>query len=117
MGYFYNKLVAEKIDEAESGGRSDWVLHETLSFISNEYGRIDVPAGFRTDFASVPRAPLLWWLAGGCAEASAVVHDYLHRGLRPDINHEAAAAIFNEAMRAEGVPGWRRWLMYRAVWF
>jgi hypothetical protein len=38
---------------------------------------ITVPKGFHTDFASVPRFPGAYLLAGGKAKWEAVVHDYL----------------------------------------
>ncbi len=74
-------------------------------------GRVEVPEGFETDFASVPRLPLAYLLTGDTAHAAAVVHDYLvdtHPWRR-------AAEVFREAMVAEGVPAWRRWFMYWAV--
>lgn len=74
--------------------------------------QIRVPAGFLTDFASVPRWPLTHLLAGDTAHMSAVVHDYLylHRAERA-----WADAVFLAAMRAERIPAWRRWLMWAAV--
>lgn len=74
-----------------------------------------MPAGFKTDFASVPRLPFIYGLAGDCAHASAVIHDYLHRGFMRHVTHAEAASVFREAMKAEGVPAWRRNLMWLAV--
>jgi hypothetical protein len=73
---------------------------------------ITVPAGFEMDFASVPRIPLAYWLVGNTAHRSAVLHDYLYAVKAP---RELADDIFNSAMEAEGVPAWRRAMMYRAV--
>lgn len=71
------------------------------------------PRGFTTDFASVPRLPMAFLLAGGTATKSAVLHDYLYRtGMA---SRARADAIFAAAMRTEGVPGWRRGLMWSAV--
>ncbi len=39
---------------------------------------IRVPPGFVTDFASVPRIPLAFWLFGGIGDYGAVVHDWLY---------------------------------------
>lgn len=75
-------------------------------------GLITVPAGFRTDFASVPRAPLAWLAAGGCADYAAVVHDYL---LEQGYKRARADAVFLEAMEDTGVVGWRRTLMHGFV--
>jgi hypothetical protein len=118
MNYgFQNNLVAEKIAEANSGGRAEWRLREDLIYQSELVGLIIVPAGYETDFASVPRLPLAYWLTGDTAHASAVVHDYLCsvRFTRGDITWRAAAEVFDEAMKCEGVPAWRRWLMVNGV--
>lgn len=72
-----------------------------------------VPAGFRTDLASVPRLPIVYWLAGGCADEEAVLHDYLYS--TAVVSRKMADAIFREAMSVRGEPGWRRWLMWAGV--
>jgi hypothetical protein len=118
MGGFLGKLVVVKVSEANSGGRAQWALEQPLAFESVVYGQtITVPAGFLTDFASVPRAPISYWLAGDTAHASAVIHDYLCRLDYPSgrIGWAWAAAVFREAMEAEGVPAWRRAIMHWAV--
>jgi hypothetical protein len=117
MSYFRSQLIASKISEASSYGRAMWRLQYDLEFYSDLYGPITVPAGFLTDFSSVPRIPLAFWLAGDTAHASAVVHDYLVRVEydRDEIDWRTAADVFSEAMRAEGVPAWRRAIMHWAV--
>ena len=114
---FLTGLYVRKIREADSNGRGTWQLLTDLSFLSETYGLIVVPAGFETDFASVPRVPVAFWLAGATADASAVIHDYLirHDHAQCRISWRQAADVFREAMRAEGVPAWRRWLMHWAV--
>lgn len=114
---FLTELAARKVREAGSLGRSTWVLQTDLAFLSEIYGLIVVEAGFETDFASVPRIPIVYWLAGGTADASAVVHDYLVSQLYPrgHISWRTAAAVFGEAMKHESVPAWRRALMHWAV--
>lgn len=114
---FLTGLVVQKVREADSGGRSTWRLQTDLAYLSELYGMIVVEAGFETDFASVPRVPIAYWLTGGTADASAVIHDYLVRRHYPlcKISWRAAADVFREAMKHEGVPAWRRWLMYQAV--
>lgn len=74
--------------------------------------RLTVPAGFSNDLASVPRLPLAYWLAGNTAHRSGVVHDYLYSVKAP---RDLADEVFMACMKAEGVPGWRRSLMYAAV--
>jgi hypothetical protein len=73
---------------------------------------LTVPAGFNNDLASVPRLPFAYWLAGGTAEKAGVVHDYLYSVKAP---RDLADEVFMACMRAEGVPGWRRSLMWGAV--
>lgn len=112
---FVTQLDTHKVAEATEFRNAIWELHTSLVFESSVLGTITVPAGFRTDFATVPRLPLAFLVAGDRAHASAAVHDWLlERGMAPDV----AAHVFGEAMKAEGVPAWRRHLMYLAVrWF
>ena len=76
---------------------------------------IIVPAGYRTDFASIPR--LLWRILppGGRYREAAVVHDWLC-DVDPKIcNHIQAAKVFDEAMEELGVKPWKRRLITWAV--
>jgi len=107
MAKFLNELVAEKM---HSG---NWKLHDTLNYTSDLIGNVSVPQGFVTDFASVPRLPVAYVLFDGVADSSAVIHDYLRR--ENIINRRTADNVFLEAMKAEGVPRWRRYPMYWAV--
>ena len=75
---------------------------------------IEVPKGFVSDGASVPR--WAWSLVedpfGGCLEA-AIVHDWLYRNrLKPRAECDL---ILLEGMVALGVPLWRRQAIYWAV--
>jgi len=76
------------------------------------YLRIDVPAGFLTDYASIPR--LFWriWPHDDCAEA-AVVHDWLYS--QPDADRLFADAMLALVMRLTGKPRLMRWAFYLAV--
>jgi hypothetical protein len=114
---FLTDLVTRKVSEAEALGRAEWELQQDLAFHSARVGMIIVSAGFRTDFASVPRVPLAYWLTGDTAHKSAVIHDYLVRVWVPRlrITWREAARVFEECMKAEGVPAWRRKLMTWAV--
>ena len=114
---FLTALNTTKVAEAGDMGRARWRLLSDLAYNSRTRGLIVVDAGFETDFASVPRMPLTYWIAGDTAHASAVVHDYLCRQLYPvrSITWQQAADVFLEAMKDEGVPLWRRTLMYWAV--
>jgi len=73
-----------------------------------------VPAGFETDFASIPR--LFWTVIGhpaGQYAQAAVLHDWLYRAR--GTSRARADALFREAMAALGVPAWQRWLLWAGV--
>lgn len=72
-----------------------------------------VPAGFETDFASIPR--IFWNVLppiGPYAQA-AVVHDYLYRTGR--VNRQEADLTFLLLMKTDGVNFFIRNIMYWAV--
>lgn len=110
---FLTELTATKVKEAHSTGRARWKLLCELAYNSKIHGLIIVPTGYVTDFASVPRLPGAYWLTGDTAHASAVVHDYLCsvEYVAKRITWSKAADVFEEAMRHEKVPAWRRKLM------
>lgn len=101
-------LDVEELDD------SHWkLIHEFVYDSDVAKSRIIVPAGFVTDFASVPRVPVAFWLTGDTAHMAAVVHDYLYStGIFPKA---VADQVFYEAMRATGIPLWRAWVMYQGV--
>lgn len=114
---FLTELTTTKVKEAAPAGRASWKLLCELAYNSQIHGLIIVPAGYVTDFASVPRLPFAYWLTGDTAHASAVVHDYLCsvEYQRCKISWGRAADVFREAMKHEKVPAWRRTMMYWAV--
>jgi len=75
---------------------------------------VTVPAGFVTDFASVPR--VLWSLFPPIGEygKAAVVHDWLYH-YSSGFSKCVADAVFYEAMKALGVSWPRRTAIYLAV--
>lgn len=77
---------------------------------------ISVPVGYRTDFASVPRA--FHWLINpvGKHGKAAVIHDWLCSDEQPKrYNSQQAADIFDLALKVLKVPAWRRKAMVWAV--
>ena len=114
MSEFITKLDVELVDDLSNEGRGSWRLASPLAYSSDVSGlTITVPVGFITDFASVPRAPIAFWLTGDTAHEPAVIHDYLYAtGLLP---RALADSVLLEAMAVEGVPSWRRYAMYYAV--
>lgn len=110
MSQFLSPLVLRE-DAPMDGG--EWVLAEDLVYWSDIAGLIRVQAGFQTDLASVPRLPVIYLLAGGTADAAAVIHDYLYS--TRELDRETADAVLREASATSGVPAWRRWIMWAAV--
>lgn len=104
------RIVTEQIDLTE------WRVVEGFYFLW--FGcQIPVPAGFKTDFASVPRM-FVWFLPRtGAWTMAAVVHDVLWRDLAPAgrFTWRQADRIFRDAMYTLEVPFMRRWVMWSAV--
>jgi hypothetical protein len=78
--------------------------------------RYVVPAGERTDFASVPR-PFVWFIPTyGAYTKAAILHDHLCRLAREGtFSRRDADGVFRQAMRSLGVPFIRRWVRWAAV--
>lgn len=94
----------------------DWLLTDPLVYWSELLDRqVVVPAGFVTDFASVPRMPFLYWFAGGQAEAAAVLHDWFYRTNTELPTRAQADALFYEAIVASGYWRIRAWAMWAGV--
>lgn len=116
---FHERLAVEMLDE------QTWILIRPLTvafspglvfYRQGPAATLTVPAGFETDFASVPRIPFAFLMAGGIGERAAVIHDFLC--YRRPCTYQVAADAFDACLRADGVPAWKRILMVRAVrWF
>ena len=96
----------------------EWVVRKEFIYEVGSLGsgdKIVVPAGFVTDFASVPRP--FWSILpriGKHASAS-IVHDYLY--FSHEKTREEADDIFYEGMIILGVDQWRASTMRNAVKF
>ena len=98
------------------GSKDKAILTEALIYETWAQNLIDVPAGFQTDFASVPRLFRGIFPKAGKYRDAAVVHDYLYRHCGLDIySRRASDKIFSQAMADLGVSWWRRAAIYRAV--
>lgn len=106
MPFDHEDLTVRRRDD------NSWTVVERLVY----RGRRDtfvVPAGFPTDFASVPRVVV--WLVPrfGRYTLPAILHDWLvSEGL---VSPRDADGIFRRSMRELGVPVVRRWLMWTGV--
>jgi hypothetical protein len=81
--------------------------------IEGPHYKFIVPAGFETDYASVPRP--LWSIfpPSGKYSRAAVLHDYLYRFSK--LSRKRCDDIFLECMDALGVPYFKRYAMYWGV--
>lgn len=119
MSRFTAPLRVQELDD----GRT-WVLLDPLVWEVGHLGSGDVvtvPAGFVTDFASVPTIGLVFTDGRtGRHTRPAVLHDWLywagqHGMTERPWTRRAADREFRIAMTACGVPRWRRWGMWAAV--
>ncbi|WP_336086915.1 DUF1353 domain-containing protein [Nocardia sp. SSK8] len=106
MGFIGGGPVVEELDA------KFWRLTEPLTY-QGAVETFTVPAGFRTDFASVPRA-LVWLIPRyGAYTRAAILHDYLCRG--DEVGRADADGIFRRCLREFGISVPRRWMMWAAV--
>jgi hypothetical protein len=111
MSAFLSKLLFE-----DDGGLPFTLIHP-LGYLSDRLNApVIVPAGFKTDLASIPRP--LWAVLPpvGKYDAAAVVH-FLYQQPQgaPHVNRADADAVLNEAMEACGVGRVARWTIYAGV--
>ena len=77
-------------------GKDRWILETRFRFLDSTGRVTEVPAEFITDFASVPRLPFAYLIAGGRCPQAAVPHDFLYQ--HPDWDDRPGAdRIFWEA--------------------
>lgn len=101
----------------ENSGRTA-VLLEPFTFVDwvdarDPRMRIEVPAGFETDFNSVPRGLWNFFPPWEYPEAG-VVHDYMYRHPAVD-DRRAADRVHRRILEVLGCPWWKRWAAYLAL--
>ena len=110
MPFEAGSLTVRRVDA------NTWSVVDPLVYRGRDE-RFVVPAGFRTDFATVPR--LVVWLVPrfGAYTLAAILHDWLcSDGIRSGaVTSREADGIFRRVMRESGVPVLRRWLMWAGV--
>jgi hypothetical protein len=101
MSSFTTKLVVSPMDN----GR-DWELQAKFTYhVGSKFSRkwVNVPAGFVTDFASVPK--FLWFLPRWATYSKApILHDYLYETqtlMGKPITRKQADQVFLEAMHVD----------------
>jgi len=113
------------VPEDDLGGRvrvdsideDTWQLVEPLTYIGSQGDTFTVPAGYRTDYASVPRI-LVWYIAkSGRWTRAAILHDWLLTELVESgrLRSNDADGLFRAALRDLEVPPVKRRLMWVGV--
>jgi hypothetical protein len=111
MAQFLDQVVTGQEDNRDEGQN---VLKQDVHYVSDVLGRtITIPAGFGTDFASVPQ-----WLpwAGALVmhgKSACTVHDYLYT-YQPCTRLQADQ-VLREALRATDVAPWRIFFFWWGV--
>lgn len=109
---FQNKLDVELRDDSDN----IWIIKTPLVFWSEEFGLIEAPVDFETDFASVPRVPIAYRIWGDRAHREAVLHDYVFRiDSKPNLSFMDCNKLFLEAMKSRGVSWFIRYPMFLGV--
>jgi hypothetical protein len=109
------ELVAREVCEIDGIDK----LEQPLAFYSALLdAQITAPAGFHTDYASVPRLPFAYLVVGGKGRKAAVIHDFLYSGgmvYGMPLKRDEADAVFAEALKATGYGPTVVNLMYAGV--
>ena len=107
---FFTPLDVTLLDEQ----KGEWILDSPFEYFSEIIGgKITVPKGFTTDFASVPRLPVVFLLYANRGRKAAVVHDYLYRTGKA--TRSICDAVFREALIADGESAGFAWSMWAGV--
>ena len=112
--------MSEFLTDLDIKLRSDsdkiYILKSELIYLSDTLGKIIIPEGFQTDFASVPRVPFIYEAWGDRAHREAVLHDYLYRkDSKPYVTFMDANRAFLEAMESRDKPIHIRYPMFWGV--
>lgn len=102
MNCFETYLETRKIGY-DKDGRPVHELLSDLIYLSDRFGRMLVPAGFVTNFASVPRLPVIFLVAGDMAHEQATLHDYLYT-LRHGTRLEADEIFYEALLAGTAIP-------------
>ena len=84
--------------------------------LANGRAVVEVPRGFRTDFASIPR--FLWPIFppdAGDTRRAATLHDFLYCQPHCGFNRAQADALFRLALKEDGAVWIKRWLFWLGV--
>lgn len=109
---FLGSLHIDPTGETAPGGNPIYTLGSLLSYQRGNK-TYAVPAGYRTDLASIPKEHQQRPPNESPAARPGVLHDYLYTSHGEP--RRVADRIFREALKAEGVPLGQRLAMWGAV--
>ena len=102
-------------------------FYARIDFDDGRVVEVMIPAGFVTDFASVPKIPFAYLLFGGIGNKAAVVHDGFYSRFKGitvtdmatrlpfEYDRRFADIVFYFALLACGIAWYKRQVMYRTV--
>ena len=112
---FHEFCLAPAADDAESWNGVDWRLVTDLRVMISDSILLEIPAGFVTDGASIPKFYRWRFSRLGKYVRAAVVHDWLYRMGGEGLTRKQCDQVFLVLMRQDGVGDWASKVMYRAV--
>lgn len=125
MIFNYSKIAHSAFPPKRSGvslfmyddtDKMEGVTTEDITVIANcgwHQWPVTVPKDTYTDFASTPK--FIWGLIPpvGKHTRAAIIHDYLYT--KHECNRQEADYVFRDLMKKNGVPFFRRWIMWLGV--
>ncbi len=118
----HNSFLTPLVVEVMPSGKR-FRLYNDFTYLWGQT-KIPVPAGFETDFASIPRIFRIIIPKLGRWNKAAVIHDYIYQNriigmtsynILFTFNRKQADIVFRDAMRDLGVAKWKRYVMYWGV--
>ena len=116
MSTFQGKLSVVLVQEASfsQDGLAFWEVLSPFSYQSDVAKQVfTVPAGFKTDFMTIPRLPAVFDLLGGKANQAGTLHDWLYSS--HTVEREVADSVLREAVQLSGLDETEAEAIYLAV--
>lgn len=114
------RVLTPRQVRAAKSDRQLFRLLQDFSVVAPDYGRVTVPSGFITDFASIPRFAL-WYLDDDDPVIlfASIIHDYLYT-IRGEIEDRTLARqqvdeLFRRMIMACGGRAAQAWVVYQSV--
>lgn len=115
---YFTKPIVPLIPDRDA---EEWFTREAVSFVIDDRYRIDIPEGFSTDGATIPKR--LWWIVPpwGRHTMPSILHDYLYRvgkvldtktGDYLYAKRKFSDDLFVDVMKDYGVRLWKRAIFY-----